>query len=294
MSRQAKSGRLRVGMMTVNGQASLTKLPASQKETAGRNCRYSGGGVRWRFWQKKKRPAVRRVSDGYVVLDQAEVRLQDLRGWHEAGVVEWQWQAYQKLIRKMYAGEARADLRSAAEAIRLTGLEDPLILEVGCGSGYYEEILSHLLGKPLRYVGLDFSPAMVLVGRQHYRDLRLLSGDATALPFGDGAFDIVFNGGALMHIFDYEKTIAESRRASRGWCIFYTVVVREQGPTTVMRKQAYGGPTVEVVFRERELLEMFERAGLRVRSVLEGIPYNLEKVLGEPTKPRTYVCEISG
>ena len=233
-------------------------------------------------------------SDGYVVLDRAEVRRQNLRGWQEVGVVERQWEAYQNLIRKMHAGQTRADLTAAAEAVRATGLEDPLILEVGCGSGYYEEILSHLLGKPIRYVGLDSSPAMVLLGRVHYRDLRLLAGDATALPFGDGAFDIVFDGGALMHILDYEKTIAESRRASRGWCIFCTVVVREEGPTTVLRKQAYGGPTVEVVFCERELLKTFERVGLRVRLVLDGIPYNLEKVLGEPTKPRTYVCEIAG
>jgi len=67
-----------------------------------------------------------------------------------------------------------------------------------------------------------------------------------------------------------------------------------QRRTTLLRKLAYGAPTVEVVFQERDLLGMFEKARLAVRSVFDGIPYNLEKVLGEPTKPRTYVCEIAG
>lgn len=232
------------------------------------------------------------ASYGYQIIE-GEVPVELSTGWKGPAVAERQQAAFTPLLRKMYEGKRREDFVALATAVQMTGLEDPLILEVGCGSGYYSEILSYLLGRPVRYVGLDFSPAMIHLALERYPDRTFVVGDAMALPFPNGAFDIVLNGVSLMHIPNYKAAITESRRVARRWCIFHTVPVLQRRKTTVLRKKAYGEPTIEVIFNEGELYYLLDQDGLVVRHVLDSIPYNLEAVLGEPTVTKTYVCEVT-
>jgi SAM-dependent methyltransferase len=211
-------------------------------------------------------------------------------GWQAERVALFQEQAYQPLLAAMYDGRPRVDLQVAAEAVRLTGITAPTVLEVGCGSGYYRDVLSHLAG-PLHYTGLDFSSAMIRVARRS-RAAQWIVGDAAELPLPARSYDIVLNGVSLMHVARYREAIAESRRVSRGWCIFHTVPVLQQHTTTTLRKRAYGEVTVEIIFNQAELLALFQTAGLEVVAVRESIPYNLHDVLGEPTSTRTFVCRV--
>ena len=236
--------------------------------------------------------AGRRISDRYE-LATGTMYSRDLDGWHQQRVAFDQHRAFAALLEAMRSGNIRRDFQAAADAIGWTGLDNPLIVEVGCGSGYNAQVLSYLLHKPIRYIGLDYSQAMVTLGKEVYPLIPLLMADATALPLPDNACDILFNGGALMHILDYTKVVQESHRVSRRWCIFHTVPVLQQLETTVLKKLAYGGPVVEVIFNESELLELFADSGLQVRRILENITYDLHSVLGEHTTTRTYVCEVT-
>ena len=258
-----------------------------------------------RLWLRKMnwlldylRPGVRkgapphRASADYSLLSREAAADGQFKGWHDHGVSERQDAAYRKLIREMYAGKPRQDFLVAAEAVRCTEMDDPLILEAGCGSGYYSEILSYLLDRSVRYLGLDYSAAMLKLARKRYPEQFFVLADATALPFDDGSLDVVMNGVSLMHILSYETAIAEARRVAAHWCIFHTVPMTRELQTTFMCKKAYGEKTVEVIINEGELHQLLEKNGLTVRHILQSLPYDLDCVLGESTESRTYVCEI--
>lgn len=232
-------------------------------------------------------------SSAYARIDRETAKRMPSGGWQLPSVARRQHRGYVGLVEQMYAGAPRLDLTIAAEAVRLTGLTEGSILEIGCGSGYYGEILSHLLERPIRYIGLDSSGAMIQLAREEYAAGRFIVADAAALPLAPRTIDIALNGNALMHMAEYERAIAESRRVARRWCIFHTVPVVAHQPTVYLRKLAYGGPTVEVVFNEPELLELYRTVGLVVRHALESFPYDLEFLLGERTTTRTYVCELA-
>jgi len=234
------------------------------------------------------------TSANYTILDRESAMRQPITGWHDDLTVARQDAAYRALIEQMRGGQPRQDLRVAAEAIGRTALSNPLVLEVGCGSGYYGEIIPHLLGRPLRYVGLDYSPAMIRLAHERYPDRPFVTGDATSLPFANSSVDIVLNGVSLMHTLPYETAIAEGSRVARAWCIFHTVPLVRRRPTVTLRKDAYGEATCEVIFNEGEFRHLLSTAGLRVRHVLESIPYDLSAVLGERTVTKSYVCEVGG
>jgi SAM-dependent methyltransferase len=232
------------------------------------------------------------VSSDYMLIDPSTAQSGEFRGWCDPGVATRQDAGYRALVQQMYAGQPRQDLLAAAEAISCTGLKNGVILEVGCGSGYYSEILSYLLQQKVRYVGMDYSQAMIRLAKGHYPDRHFVTGDGTSLPFADRMFDIVLNGVSLMHILNYENAIAETRRVTRQWCIFHTVPVLQQRSTTLLCKKAYGEAIVEVIFNEGEFRGLLEQNGLAVRRVLDSIPYDLSVVLHELTKTKTYVCEV--
>lgn len=231
------------------------------------------------------------ASNRYEIISE-EVVAELNEGWLNPAVAQRQHKAFSFLLRQMHEGKPREDFVAVARAVQATGLQNPLIIEVGCGSGWNSEILAHLLKNPIRYVGLDYSQAMTNLGKKHYPNVHFIVGDARKLPLQHDCCDILLSGTVLMHLLGYQTAIAESRRVARRWCIFHTVPVLRRRKTTVLRKKAYSEDTVEIVFNEGEFYHLVERAGLAIHQVLESVPYNLEFLLGEPTVTKSFVCEV--
>jgi SAM-dependent methyltransferase len=210
-------------------------------------------------------------------------------GWLTARTVKRQELAYQGLISAMKRGQPRLDFKVAADAIEATAIVRPTVLEVGCGSGYYSEVLATLLPEQTHYTGIDYSDAMIARARARYPSIAFEIGDATRLPYADGAYDIVFNGVSLMHIIDYEAVIREAARVTSRYCIFHTVPVFDDYRTTFLRKYAYGAPVVEVVFGKQELMSLCNSAGLRLEREWACIPCDVSEVTGHHSSTETYL-----
>jgi ubiquinone/menaquinone biosynthesis C-methylase UbiE len=212
-------------------------------------------------------------------------------GWQSSDLPMRQWEAFAPILEQMRSGKYRRDFLALAEAVKSTALKNPLIVEIGCGSGWNSEVLNRLAG-PVRYVGSDYSFGMVDVGKAHYTDVPFLVCDAVSLPLPNEACDILLSGTALMHIVEYPAAILESRRVSRRFAIFHTVPVHSRRETTILKKRAYGEWVVEVVFNEGELINLFRQSGFKVKLATESIPYDLIEVTGEHSVTKTYVCEV--
>jgi ubiquinone/menaquinone biosynthesis C-methylase UbiE len=134
---------------------------------------------------------------------------------------------------------------------------------------------------------------MVLLGQHHYPDHSFVAGDATVLPFVQNACDILVSGTVLLHLLGYREAIAESRRVARHWCVFHTVPLLQQKPTTMLRKNAYGEPVIEVVLNRAEFLDLIQKEGMAVKTVLETVPHPyLEDTLNTPVQVQTFLCQV--
>ena len=96
------------------------------------------------------------------------------------------------------------------------GLEDGLVVELGCGTGQIAAAL--LRRRPrLRYVGADLSPSMLALARRRLRAfgerVRLEEARATRLPVESQAADAAFGVDVLHHVEDPAAALAELRRA---------------------------------------------------------------------------------
>ncbi|HTE54128.1 MAG TPA: pseudaminic acid biosynthesis-associated methylase [Kofleriaceae bacterium] len=110
--------------------------------------------------------------------------------------------------------------RQGAWQEMLTGLPIDSVLEVGCNVGWNLTYLSRL--GPYRLVGIEPQADVVRRGRRRGDQFAILEGDAFDLPFKDGAFDLVFTSGVLIHIHprDLPRALAEIERVSRRFVLY--------------------------------------------------------------------------
>ncbi|MGO1119633.1 class I SAM-dependent methyltransferase [Rhodovibrionaceae bacterium A322] len=97
--------------------------------------------------------------------------------------------------------------------IQFYGIET--LLDIGAGTG---RVARHLKNRhpELKIVSLEPVAALREQGYQHgLSPEELIEGDATALSFPDGAFDMVCEFGTLHHIKQPERAVAEMLRVSK-------------------------------------------------------------------------------
>lgn len=89
------------------------------------------------------------------------------------------------------------------------------VLDIGSGTGraiaYIKQNKPHL-----RVVGIEPVKELREIGyKKGLSDSELLDGDATALVFGDGEFDLVCEFGVLHHIRDHRNAVGEMLRVAK-------------------------------------------------------------------------------
>lgn len=114
--------------------------------------------------------------------------------------------------------------------LSFTKIKPARILDIGCGTGYFTRLLRRKFRRAT-ITALDLSEDMLRHTRHHHAR-RLpwhghhahCAGDATALPFQDGSFDLVTSNLAMQWVGSPEQMLAEMRRvlAPGGLMLFST------------------------------------------------------------------------
>jgi SAM-dependent methyltransferase len=134
-----------------------------------------------------------------------------------------------------------------------------LTLDLGCGEG---RVGAELQRRGHRVVGVDSSPRMVEFAREHHE---AIVADAAALPFDDGAFDLVIAYMSLMNFDDLQGGVRESARVLEGggrfcfavlhpfWAAADWPIPKDPDPLLV---RAYFGAETKVWTSERDGISM--------------------------------------
>jgi len=163
------------------------------------------------------------------------------------------------------------------------------VLDVGCGVGFDASILAELVAPGGHVVGVDQSAGMVeraaarLVASGLPVEFR--TGDAHALPFGDGTFDAAWTERVLVHVADPALVVREMIRVVRpgGTVViaeadYHAYVVDSLDPTVatqMMARHARGLRHPDIGRRVRRLCLDAGAAEVRMRPEVR-LVYELE------------------
>ncbi|MEM2504893.1 MAG: class I SAM-dependent methyltransferase [Candidatus Bathyarchaeia archaeon] len=108
---------------------------------------------------------------------------------------------------ELYRGKQIAKYDRIIDSIR--NLRFKVILDAGCGPGFYVEKLSKIADL---YIGLDICRGMLDIAKdmhKHISNVEFIVGDADYPPFRDGSFDIVLAVTLLQNQPDPRLTISK-------------------------------------------------------------------------------------
>ncbi len=204
--------------------------------------------------------------------------------------------------------------RLIREILRDGPVADRRVLEVGAGSG--RDTLG-LAAAGAHAVVLDYSPRSLELVRDQARarglTVHLVRADALAMPFRDGAFDVVFHQGLLEHFRDPRPLLVENARVTARGGRLVVDVPQTFHPYTAMKQALialdrwFAG--WETQFTPAELERLLAATGLRVRRtygewMVPGLGYRvlrevLKRGLGvvlplEPRGPRWWSAGWEG
>jgi 2-polyprenyl-6-hydroxyphenyl methylase / 3-demethylubiquinone-9 3-methyltransferase len=180
------------------------------------------------------------------------------------------------------------------------------LLDLGCGGG----LLAPHVPPGYRHVGVDLSETALAVAAQH--GIEPVRADVGALPFEDGAFDVVVAGEVLEHVTDLDAVVAEACRVLRpgGVLVCDTIADTRFARLTLVTigERVPGGPPLHchdpaLFVSPDRLRELCARGGVDLRlrglrpSVLQFAAFLLgrrDDVTMVPTRPLNGVIQGIG
>jgi ubiquinone/menaquinone biosynthesis C-methylase UbiE len=227
------------------------------------------------------------ASSGYTLNLSSFGGPDDFSVWNEA-TAERQDRAWQAIVDDAKKGRVREDVAALFDALALLGDLPLNLLEVGCGGGYYSELIRSRFSR-IDYRGVDISEPMIAVAKTHYPGVKFDVGSAYDLEAANDSVDVVLDGVALIHMDEWKRAIAEYSRVAKSAVVLHGLTLTDTSPTTTFAKYAYGQPSTELVFSRAELLKECSARDLIVRSIQGGLDYDLERYVGIKSVSETWL-----
>lgn len=249
-----------------------TRRMEQTAEILARHLRYQG--------ELNRLPAVSaaKVSYGHTPITPQEVTDLMLSAWQNSEIPAMQRSLVQKSLMEMYKGQTSIVFKVLADLLSPVVSAGDSVLELGCASGYYYEILEYLLKKRIAYTGVDYSEAMICMARDYYPKAIFFAADGANLFFADRHFNVVISSGVLLHVPNWRQHVFETVRVCKSYVIASRTPVCRKSLTRHMKKFAYGVETVELIFNEGEFVREFQLNGMEL---INGIQYQADPVADE-------------
>jgi SAM-dependent methyltransferase len=208
--------------------------------------------------------------------------------WQHPGTPALQDVVSRHQISEFLEGRVDPVFVQCIEAVKLVAKDATTYLDLACGGGYYSVIVRRT-APSLKYVGADYSAAMVEKARENYPGVDFLVQDATNTTFDDRSFDAVMLSGALEHIPNYEKAIAELCRVADKYIVLHRALITEGSEIRHTKGSQYNIVTPRIYYPVNYLVDRFAQGGfepISQRPTYPNAPNTLTFVFARSHPPR--------
>lgn len=132
------------------------------------------------------------------------------------------------------------------------------LLDIGCTSGYYYEIINHYFPGRFDYSGCDYNKNSIELAKNYYPYVNFSVEDITKLSFEEKCYDITFLSGVIEHVPDFKKGIKELCRITKKYIILHRIWLTD-GKTSCKKGTQYFVPVIRNQYNKKEFFDLFEK-----------------------------------
>ncbi len=192
-----------------------------------------------------------------------------------------------------------------AEEIASLGKENPRVLDICCGEGYYSEQLQRAL--PCRLLGFDLSREMVRLAAKRGLDALFFVANLSAIPLPDGCVDaalhlfapfheasfarILAPGGALFsvvpgrrHLFELKEAVYDTPYENDEQLPQTTALTRTETKKVSARIRLETADEIRALFEMTPYAHRTSKEGIARLEALETLETTIEFVIGKYVK----------
>lgn len=149
-------------------------------------------------------------------------------------------------------------------------LEATTLLDAGCASCYYHEVIDYYVSGWVEYTGVDYNLGMIEMVNRLYPGLPIYKADLCDLGlFADQSYDIVLEGAALVQIREWKPALSELARIARRWLILHRESFYwDDKLTSCEVTRAYDNEVWSVRFNFLEVTAFLARRGFSMVSAI--------------------------
>ena len=137
------------------------------------------------------------------------------------------------------------------------------VIDIGCTSGYYYEIINYYFPNKFNYSGCDYNKASVNLAKHYYPEITFFEEDLTKMKCGDQSYDIGFLSGVIEHVPEYIKGINELCRISKEYIILHRIWLTDKN-TECRKGTQYFVPIIRNNYNKEMFFNIFEQNSFKV------------------------------
>ena len=183
-------------------------------------------------------------------------------------LADYQWRVASHQMKELKNGQVHPLFKAFGELLALIepehcGTSPGLsLLDVGCGCGYYSEIIEYYRPGVFEYQGCDYNPGMIAKAKKLWPGRSFVQQDARTLQYSDRSFDVVMSGACIAHIEQWKQALGEICRVSKQWLILHRNPIQPNNEMTTLKTRLYDGLQVWTRrFNRTELLDFVRCQG---------------------------------
>ena len=183
--------------------------------------------------------------------------------WTDENLPVHQRQIVQKELEKTYAGHQIPIFHSLTNALHHIVHDSMSILDIGCASGYYNEVIDYLFPDEIDYTGIDYSESLVKMAKNLYPNAKFEIGDGVDIPYADQSYTISLSSAVLLNVHNVSAHIAEMCRVAKNFVILNRTDIVRKRETQYLKTVNYGVNMVEAWYNEEYLIDLFLSHGFK-------------------------------
>ena len=138
------------------------------------------------------------------------------------------------------------------------------LIDIGCTTGYYYEILNFFFENKFKYFGCDYNEASIKLAKQYYPNIEFDVEDITKLSYSDKQFDISFLSGVIEHVPDYEKGIQELCRITKKYIVLHRIYLTDN-QTVCKKGTQYLVPVIRYTYNYIDFFSLLNKNNFRIK-----------------------------
>lgn len=132
------------------------------------------------------------------------------------------------------------------------------ILDIGCTSGYYYEIINFFFPNKFKYSGCDYNPESVKLANKYYPEINFFVDDLTNLSSNNNQYDITFLSGVIEHVPEYIKGLNELCRVTKKYIVLHRIWLQNK-KTSCSKGTQFFVPVIRNHYNKQEFFNILKK-----------------------------------